>query len=413
MKVRPSTFLMLASGTLLSGCAFFDPPATEKAADAPMKIVPFAQVKDSAGSAEAWYTLGRHLQRSGRLDESARAYRRALDVDPDYLEAKNGLAAVSAGKGDIDQAILILEELANTRPGQAHVLANLGYARSLKGQYQEARVALEQAVALEPDNASIRAKLDAVRVAMGEPGTMPAEPPPPEVPVAVVLADGRAVEVIVPLSPGIYELRQQGVIAVPAPAIEEARLAMVGLDAPPAKPAAQPAATAATGAAGASAVSATAAAPATSPMPPAAPTVAANSSSSANSTNTINSSTSVSVIPRTDDTALRRASERVELVNGNGVTGLARSLRALISTDWKVIRVLNHDSYSVKATRIEYAKNHYAAARQLAGELGIEAQLRPSPEPGDIHLRVVLGHDYRNIDPLRSRLSLAVAMAGE
>lgn len=375
MKLNTPTLLVIAGSTLLPGCAFFDPPDAEPSAQAPAaaKIVPFAKVKDSHGSAEAWYTLGRHLQRSGRLDESAKAYRRALEVDPDYMEAKNGLAAVTAGNGDIDQAIAILEELSSTRPGQAHVLANLGYARSLKGQYLDARIALEQAAALDPDNKSIRAKLDAVLVAMGEAPAHATKEAATEVPVTVALADGRAEEVIVPLSPGIYELRQQGVIAVPAPVLEEVRVAEAGHQA-------------------------------TELL------VAGTASGSAG----VEGGPQVIVpVSGGSEASSQRTGERVALINGNGVTGLARSLRALISNDWKVVRVLNHDSYTVRATRIEYAKSHYAAARQLANDLGVDAQLRPKSGTDDIHLRVVLGHDYRNLDPLRSRLTMAVALAEE
>ncbi len=384
MKLRTSTLLVMAGTALLPGCAFFDPPATETVAAAPAKIVPFAKVKDSNGSAEAWYTLGRHMQRSGRLDEAAKAYRRALEADVDYTEAKNGLAAVTAGKGDIDQAIAILEELSIARPGQAHVLANLGYARSLKGQYPEARIALEQAAALDPENKSIRAKLDAVLVAMGDaPGTT-AKETVAEVPVTVALADGRFEEVIVPLSPGIYELRQQGVIAVPAPVLEEARVTA------DAKAVANTVANTVT----AAVTDVVAAAETGKPSADGGPQVI------------------VPVIAGRDMT-IQRLGERVEIVNGNGVTGLGRSLRALIGNDWKVIRVLNHEHYAVRATRIEYAKSHYAAARQLANELGVDAQLRPKPAQDDVHLRGVRGHNYRNLDPLRSRLSMAVALAEE
>ncbi len=376
MKLRTSTLLVMAGSSLLPGCAFFDPPAAGPAAEAPAKIVPFARVKDSNGSAEAWYTLGRHMQRSGRLDEAAKAYRRALEVDVDYTEAKNGLAAVTAGKGDIDQAIAILEELSNARPGQAHVLANLGYARSLKGQYTEARIALEQAVALAPDNKSIRAKLDAVRVAMGDaPGQTESENVA-ELPVTVALADGRSEEVIVPLSPGIYELRQQGVIAVPAPVMEEATLS-------------------------------TDASPAANTVTDVVATAGAAKPSTEGGAQVI------APVIAGRNMAIQRLGERVEIVNGNGVRGLGRSLRALISSEWKVVRVLNHENYTVRATRIEYAKSHYAAARQLANDLGVDAQLRPKSGRDDVHLRVVLGHNYRNLDPLRSRLSMAVALVKE
>ncbi len=376
MKLRTSTLLVMAGSTLLPGCAFFDPPAAEPVATSPAKIVPFAKVKDSNGSAEAWYTLGRHMQRSGRLDEAAKAYRRALEVDVDYTEAKNGLAAVTAGKGDIDQAIAILEELSIARPGQAHVLANLGYARSLKGQYPEARIALEQAAALDPDNKSIRAKLDAVLVAMGDVPGKTANENVAEVPVTVALADGRSEEVIVPLSPGIYELRQQGVIAVPAPVLEEARVS-------------------------------------TEANPVAKTVTDVVAAAEAAKSSTEGGPQVIVPVSAGREMANQRLGERVEIVNGNGVTGLGRSLRALIGSDWKVVRVLNHENYTVRATRIEYAKSRYAAARQLATDLGINAQLRPKPGQDDVHLRVVLGHDYRNLDPLRSRLSMAVALAEE
>ncbi len=388
MKLRTSTLLVMAGSTLLPGCAFFDAPADRQFAKAPTKIVPFARVKDSNGSAEAWYTLGRHMQRSGRLEEAANAYRRALEVDADYLEAKNGLAAVTAGKGDIDQAIAILEELSAARPGQAHVLANLGYARSLKKQYPEARIALEQAAALDPDNKSIRAKLDAVLVAMGDAPDLPTEAVA-EVPATVALADGRAEEVIVPLSPGIYELRQQGVIAVPAAVLEEVRVAAASNDTDDV------------------ALVDAQAAPSVVPsvVPAVAPPVAASDPQVL-----VPVVVTAAAVP---DLAVQRIGERVAIVNGNGVTGLARSLRALIGSHWKVVHVQNYEHYAVRATRIEYAKSHYAAARQLAADLGVDAQLRPKSGADDVHLRVVLGHDYRNIDPLRSRLSMAVALAGE
>ena len=413
MKLRISTLLMMAGSSLLPGCAFFDSPQANATSESPMKIVPFAKVKDSQGSAEAWYTLGRHMQRSGRLEEAAQAYRRALDVDAEYTEARNGLAAVSAGQGDIDQAIAILEALNDTRPGQAHVLANLGYARSLKGQNIEARMLLEQAAALEPESSSIRAKLQAVMVAMGEAEATSGTQPEIEVPVTVALADGRAEEIIVPLSPGIYELRQQGVIAVPAPVLERVHN-IAAADATGASPGAStsasstnttPTTTAATTAHKANKVD---------KVDKAATDLLASGQSGSGSM--VGSGPQV-MVPAgsggSHEGLMQRIGERVEIVNGNGVTGLARSLRALISGDWKVIRVLNHDSYTVRATRIEYAKSHYAAARQLASDLGIDAQLRPKPAADDVHLRIVLGHDYRSLDPLRSRLSMAVALADE
>lgn len=104
---------------------------------------------------------------------------------------------------------------------------------------------------------------------------------------------------------------------------------------------------------------------------------------------------------------------RVELVNGNGVTGLARALRGLIADkQWKVVRTINNDQFSVKATRIEYASSYYPAARQLANTIGVNAVLRPNDHQEGSNLRVVLGHDFKSVEPLRQRLAGTLAAAG-
>lgn len=97
---------------------------------------------------------------------------------------------------------------------------------------------------------------------------------------------------------------------------------------------------------------------------------------------------------------------RVELVNGNGVTGLARALRGLIADkQWKVVRTINNDQFSVKMTRIEYTASFYPAARQLADAIGVDAVLRPNNHQDGSNLRVVLGHDFKSVELLRQRLA--------
>lgn len=95
----------------------------------------------------------------------------------------------------------------------------------------------------------------------------------------------------------------------------------------------------------------------------------------------------------------------VELVNGNGVPGLLRQVRTLLpDNEWKVIRMTNHDQFKVKTTRIEYHEPDYAAAKRLADHIGVNAELKPNYRDTDSGLRVILGHDFRNVDRLRKRL---------
>ena len=97
---------------------------------------------------------------------------------------------------------------------------------------------------------------------------------------------------------------------------------------------------------------------------------------------------------------------RLELANGNGVNRLARSVRDLIAgSQWQVVRVINHEEFTVPVTRIEYARHRYEAAREFAQTLGVAAQLRPNYQQGDTHLRVVFGRDFRSTDSLREHLA--------
>ena len=86
-------------------------------------------------------------------------------------------------------------------------------------------------------------------------------------------------------------------------------------------------------------------------------------------------------------------------------------MRDLISPQWQVVRVVNHDEFRVPLTRIEYARNRYAEARELAGTLGFAAQLRPNYQQGDTQLRVVFGRDFRSVDTLRERMTNAASPA--
>ena len=98
----------------------------------------------------------------------------------------------------------------------------------------------------------------------------------------------------------------------------------------------------------------------------------------------------------------------VELVNANGVHGLARQLRVLLPENaWKVIRMSNHHQFDLKTTRIEYREADYAAALRLADHLGVNAEFTPNYRPSGSGLRVIMGLDFRDVAPLRKRLACA------
>jgi hypothetical protein len=89
---------------------------------------------------------------------------------------------------------------------------------------------------------------------------------------------------------------------------------------------------------------------------------------------------------------------RVEIRNGNGVTGMARSLSAAIADGHtQVVRLSNQRGFRVQRTRVEYQRGFGDAATRLAEQFGAAAVEAAPGANGDnvhnVHIRLVLGHD--------------------
>lgn len=403
MKNRPLLALTLVSSSLAAGCAWFpwnsDSTATS-AREVHGRIVPHARIRDGADSAAAFHALGRHLQREGKLDDAERAYLRALEFDPAYAEARNALAVLAATRGNLAQAIEMLSSLVASHPDQPHLLTNLGYAHYLKGEYALAKERLMQALSIAPDNDSAQQKLALVKQKLGEPADERDA-------IHQIVEKSRTSKEatdhsdrspVVKLNEGVYQL----IRSLP---IEEAKSYAARCDltaAPQPAPKLMPAAT-------------TPAATTPAAMTPAATTPTATTPT-ATTPATTSPDRPVAVTVATTVTATGNERLRLELVNGNGITRLARTVRDLISgPHWQVVRVLNHEEFSVAVTRIEYAKHRYGAAQELADALGVAAQLRPNYQQGDTQLRVVLGKDFRTTEGLRERVasSMPLLVVGE
>lgn len=84
---------------------------------------------------------------------------------------------------------------------------------------------------------------------------------------------------------------------------------------------------------------------------------------------------------------------RLEIVNGNGVPGMAAALaRSLAGAPVQVVRLANETSFQVARTRVEYRPAQEQAARQLARQLGTQVQTQAADCPAS-ELRLVLGRD--------------------
>ncbi|MEE9542624.1 MAG: tetratricopeptide repeat protein, partial [Thermodesulfobacteriota bacterium] len=85
-----------------------------------------------------YYNLGNSYTRKGMLDEAARAYLEAIDIDPEYYKAYNNLGTVYAMRGDLREARELFERALKIEPGFEDAKINLARVNRLKSNQREA-----------------------------------------------------------------------------------------------------------------------------------------------------------------------------------------------------------------------------------------------------------------------------------
>jgi len=141
---------LVCSTPVLLGCSSLTEP--HEAASGALHIEPVLSIRNSDSGARGFYQLGRYLQGQNRLQQAADAYRNALALQADYIDAQNALGAIYSAQGKFDQAIAEFSAILKKNPKLAHVHNNLGYTFYLEGHYADAVAAFEDAIALEPNN---------------------------------------------------------------------------------------------------------------------------------------------------------------------------------------------------------------------------------------------------------------------
>jgi tetratricopeptide (TPR) repeat protein len=98
-----------------------------------------------------YVNLGNVLLAQGRPAEAGIAYRRAIELQPDYAEAHNNLGNVFRACGDGDAAVAAYRRALESSPARAEIHNNLGIVLADQGRHAEAEDAYRQALALQPD----------------------------------------------------------------------------------------------------------------------------------------------------------------------------------------------------------------------------------------------------------------------
>lgn len=146
MKKQSKMFVLLVVTAAIASC-------TTAQKNAKLEIAPVSKVvRHSDESADGYYALGRYLQDTQRSDEAFQEYLNALKVDPYHLKAQVAIAVLHAKRGDYLTSISQLKAIAEKSPSGAYLYNNLGYAYYLNGDYNNAVLALDKALAMDSTN---------------------------------------------------------------------------------------------------------------------------------------------------------------------------------------------------------------------------------------------------------------------
>ena len=117
------------------------------------------------GSAEAHQRLGKVLQLQGRLNEAETCFRRALQLDPDYVGALIGLGTIEAAKGDPQSALKRFQLAVEIEPHDAE--AHFACARQLEamGRTDEALAAYFRTLEFNPLHPEVSQRIGAIQLA--------------------------------------------------------------------------------------------------------------------------------------------------------------------------------------------------------------------------------------------------------
>jgi hypothetical protein len=429
---------LTASAVLLAmaGCATRDAPVKEA-----WQIEPVFNVRHAFEASQAYYTLGRYHAGSKAWAKAIDAYRKAIAADAQNIEAYNALGVTLAQAGNFADAETTLRQAVALAPSLAHVRSNLGYVLLLAGKPDDALPELQAAVRQDTGDATAAANLRNVqgRIAVGKitdlapipasaavaaPVVLPGQvaavaltplpaaatadataapaPRPAAVSTAAAAAASappQALAVLVTTAAALRVFDQPNVASLQGATVAAAIPAPIGPES-----AARSALTTVNGAVApeqtslrvfeqaATALAAPARPPTATPAVPERVMVVAATAVDPTPAARTSPAPRLQTIP-----AAALSMPRLEISNGNGITGMAASLgRWLAAQGVLNARLTNQLPYAQEQTVVQYRNGHEQAAQTLAHMMPATARLELARElRGD--LRVVLGRDWQPV----------------
>lgn len=412
--------------TALFGCASSGPEKQSwRDSGHEPQIRPLPLTITGKPTAAAYYALGRQEYLDGRYAEAEAAYRQALQVSPDAVEPLNGLAVLHDRLGRFDLAAAEYQAALAKTPNAPHILANLGYSLLLQGRAEEALAPLQRSLQLAPENRITRANLARAEAAAAlakthaEPGheapvaaAAPSAPAPAASVAATAAATATAEAASAPATDAAPTAAEEAAPARDATAAPEASVDIAATTSAPSATSAEPTPVAAPDEAlpsvrlippttllGAANVTA----PAAEPVRHGIILSVIGTSDAPLDTSGGSAYLAMPMIASVQGAEMRTPAPlgemfsgmRIEVANGNGVTGMARAMRTRLGAEGvRVTRVTNAKPYDKRRTLIVCTEARQPQAAALAKELAVSPRfIVASTQHRNVDLRLVLGAD--------------------
>lgn len=348
--VQLPIYSRLPLGTFLLMVLLFACAAPLPRSDGAMSVAPLFRVSHSPGAAHGYVLLAAAYEGQDRPEQAEAAYRQALALDPDHADASDGLARLLAARGRFDEAGAQLRNAVRVAPRVAKYFNNLGYVYYLNGDHAGAIDALRRALAVDPHYARAWTNLAASCARLS------------------VLAQRRLVSLAraAPVAAGDARPdRCAARVVVAATARQQAEEVSASWDG------------------------------------------GTHAALWAPRYGWVDGD---DVEQGAAPAALAPArAQRLEIVNGNGVPGLARRVAQALHEDGMApARMVNLKPYSERLSTIQFRAGFSAQAQALGLSTGVPAarvSLRALPDKVD--LRLTLGRDIQSADRLRDAALLA------
>ena len=112
---------------------------------------------------DQYYEIGRAYQKNGNFSQAAIAYQKSLQLDPNFTKSITGLATLYADQKIYIISIPLFEQATKLMPDAVNY-NNLGYAYFLNKEYTKASSALKQAIEIKPDYLQAKKNLELVNI---------------------------------------------------------------------------------------------------------------------------------------------------------------------------------------------------------------------------------------------------------